>query len=190
MLHVSLTWMIFARRVLCCFLLCAPLVCAASDSTAPQNFVDGLKGKVVFLWGMETGDKLSFDAQGQEIGSYEKIPFAYSAVKIEGVHKSSTAVEIKGRRVALVFQTPALPLSTNDLRFVPLKEPVEISIAVNASDAQASEAALNQVFATTAVHLEEGRQKNSSWNLTRSAQRHLWMEIYPKIWCRVRKLPN
>ncbi len=53
--------MIFARRVLCCFLLCAPLVCEAGDSSTSQISVDNLDGKVVFLWGMESGDKLSFD---------------------------------------------------------------------------------------------------------------------------------
>jgi TonB family protein len=106
---------------------------------------------------MEAGDKLSFGgAQGQEIGSYEKVPFAYSAVKIESVHKSSTAIEIKGQRVAQVFQTPSLPLSTKDLGFIPLKEPVRITIAVNASDLQASELALNQVFAATAADALRG----------------------------------
>lgn len=133
----------------------APLFAAQNAGTAVD--IQQLKGRIFFLWGMESGDKLSFDAQGQEIGSYERVPFAYSAVKIEGVHTSSTTVEFKGRRVALVFQTPSLPLSTKDLHFVPLKEPVTISIAVNASDPQALEVALSQVFAKTAVAALAGK---------------------------------
>lgn len=149
--------MICSRRVLCCFLLWAPLVYAADDASTPQEVSNNLRGKIVFLWGMESGDKLSFNAQDQEIGSYEKIPSAYSAVKIEGVHRSSTAVEFKGRRVAVVFQTPSLPLSTKDLRFVPLKDPVTISIAIDSSGAPAFEAALNQVFSATAAAALAGK---------------------------------
>jgi TonB family protein len=128
-----------------------------ADTNSINGIADNLKGKVVFLWGMESGDKLNFDAQGQEVGSYEKVPFAYSAVKIEGDKNSSTKVEFKGRRVALVFPTSSLPLSTKDLRFIPLKETITISIAVNASDPQTLEGALNQVFAWTAAGALAGR---------------------------------
>jgi TonB family protein len=150
--------MISFRRFFCCLLISAPLVCAAGAS-GHDDVAGKLKGKVVFLRGMELGRKLTFDAKGNVVGDATAGPFAYSAVKVEGIHGSRTAVEIKGRRVALVFQTPSpsLPLSTKNLRFVPLKEPVKISIATDSSDPQALEAALNQVFATTAESALAGK---------------------------------
>ena len=139
--------MIFARRVLSCFLICAPLVCAAGTGAAPRDEASDLKGKVVFLRGMESSDKLNFDAQGAPIETDTAGSFAYSGVKIKKVHRSETELEIKSERVALIFATSSESPSLKDLQYIPLREPVSITIALDASHPEGLDAATQKVFA-------------------------------------------
>jgi hypothetical protein len=85
------------------FVMCSTALGGCANS--PSGVAHSLKGKVVFLRGTELGDKLSFDTQGNLVGKATVGPFAYGAVKIEKLHQSSVDLEIKGKRVALVFYT-------------------------------------------------------------------------------------
>lgn len=133
------------RGILCCLLLCSPLVYAAKDSPTP--LARSLKGKIVFLRSMDLGNMLGFDSQGKPFLSEASGPFAYSAVKIEKVHESRTGLQIKGDRVALAYQTTSESLSLSDIRLIPLKDPVEITIAVDPSSPEAVDNAIEKVFA-------------------------------------------
>lgn len=133
-------------RVLCCLLACAPLVWGAGGS-GHDEVAGKLKGKIVFLRGMQLDDKLSFDAQGVAVGDQTPGPFAYSAVKIEKVHRSRTRLEIKGQRMGLVFQTASASPSLSDIRSVPLGERVDIMIALDRSHPEMEEAAIRKMFA-------------------------------------------
>lgn len=130
-------------RVLCCLLVCSPLVSAASDS--PSQLVNSLKGKIVFLRGMEAGNNLSFDAEGKLIGVGYAGPFSLSALKVEKVHLSDKELEISGSRVALIFNSPSH--SIDDLQFAPINEITDVSIARNPADADGLDAAIHSVFA-------------------------------------------
>jgi TonB family protein len=139
--------MVFVRRILCCILICSPL--AAQVAPSPLKAVDKLKSRVVFLRNMNSGDKLTFDAQGKALNNSTPEPFAYSAVKIEKVHHSETELSIKGSRVALVFDTASTSPSLSDIRFILLKEPVDIAIALDPSHPETLDTALWNVFAFT-----------------------------------------
>jgi hypothetical protein len=52
-----------------------------------------------------------------EIGSTPSVPFAYSALKIEEVHRAHSKLEIKGERGWLVFQTTSESPALKDIRF-------------------------------------------------------------------------
>ncbi|HEX5235886.1 MAG TPA: energy transducer TonB [Silvibacterium sp.] len=134
-------------RVVCCLLVCPPLVCVAAGGSSSRDIAKKLNGKIVFLRGMELGDKLSFDAQGVLIGTDRPGPFAFSALKIEKVHESGAELEIKGNRVALVFQASSGFPSLKDIRYVPLQEPVEIAIAIDPARQGSADIAFQKVFA-------------------------------------------
>ena len=137
----------FLRQALCWVLVCAPLVCGADSGASAKDVANSLNGKLVFLRGMEMNDKLSFDAQGAEVKPEAPGPFAYSAVKIEKVHLSNTELEIKGDRVALIFDTDSEPPSLKTLHFIPLSEPVKITIALNPSQPGGLSGAIQKDFA-------------------------------------------
>lgn len=88
-----------------------------------------------------------FDSQGKPFNSQASGPFAYSAIKIKKVQESRTGLEIKGDRVALVYQTASESPSLSDIRLIPLKEPVEITIAVDPSSPEAIDNAIEKAFA-------------------------------------------
>lgn len=133
------------RLVVCWVLVCRPLAWAARSST--HDDVNVLTGKVVFLRGMEAEDKLSFDAEGKASESYTQVSFALSAVKIEKVHQSNTEVELKGDRVVLVFQTKSDSPTLNDIRFIPTREQVEITVAKDEAHPESLDAAILKIFA-------------------------------------------
>lgn len=137
-------------RLLCwSVLVCVPLV-AASSAFCLAPVIDGLKGKVVFLRGMESGDKLSFDAQGAQIGTDNPGAFAYSAVKVEKVHLSGGELNVQGKRMAMIFQSASESPSLKDIRFVPLKESTDVVIAVDPQHPEGLDAAVTKVFAFNA----------------------------------------
>jgi Gram-negative bacterial TonB protein C-terminal len=140
-----LSGMKFARWVVCCVLMCGP-VAAVAGSPVPVD-IQRLKGRIVFLWGMEPGDELSFDAQGKLIGSDRPGAFAYSAIKIEKAHQSGAELQIQGKRCGLYFDTESQSPSLSEIRFVPLKEPVTITIAMDPAHPETLGPAIEKVFA-------------------------------------------
>jgi hypothetical protein len=144
------------RGILCCLLLCSPLAYAAQPAPSLKQVEKELKGKVVLLRGMEAGDKISFDANGKEVGSYQTGPFAYSAIKIEKVRLSAAQLEIEGKRGALVLHAKPNTLVLSDPEFLPLKEKVEIAISVDAAHPEALDAAIGKVFAFNAADVIAG----------------------------------
>src|SRR5579875_2206891 len=96
-----LSGMRFAHWVVCCVLLCAPV--AAQGEASPLKAAKSLKGKIVFLRDMDSSDKLSFDAQGNQLGTHVPGAFGYSAIKVEKVRASRTEVKLDGQRLALIY---------------------------------------------------------------------------------------
>ncbi|HEV2464855.1 MAG TPA: energy transducer TonB, partial [Acidobacteriaceae bacterium] len=96
---------------------------------------------------MELGSKINFDAQGRILGADTPGPFAFSAVKIEKVHESSTELRIKSKRLVLVYQTESSSPTLKDIRFILLHEDVEIMIAVDPLHPEGLDAAIERVFA-------------------------------------------
>lgn len=142
-------------RLLCCFLLCAPLLCTAADSPSP--LVRSLKGRIVFLRGMESGDKLSFDAKGGFLGTGPPLPFAHSTVLVEKVRESNIKLEIKGERVVLAFLGTPESISDKDFHYVRLREHVTITFAIGSSAPDQLDAAIDKAFAFTAQDDLAGR---------------------------------
>lgn len=133
--------------LLCILLLCTPL---AHGANALKQAADAIYGQTVFLRGMELGKQLNFDAQGSPLGTYTTGPFAYSAVHVKKVHVSSDALELKCERLAMLYdgtsQTPSVS-DIRDIRYVPLKETVNITIAGDATNPSTLRAAIQKVLA-------------------------------------------
>ncbi|MGB7189652.1 MAG: energy transducer TonB [Acidobacteriaceae bacterium] len=144
------------RGILCCLLLCSPLVYAAQPAPSLKQAEKELKGKTVFLRGMEAGDKLVFDAQGAEVGSYQTGSFAYSAIQIQKIHLTDAQLEMRGKRVALVLHAKSNTLLLSDAQFVPLHENVDVVIGVDAAHPEAIDAAIGKVFAFSAAEVVGG----------------------------------
>jgi TonB family protein len=125
--------------------------------------VTQLQGKIVFLRGMDAGDKLSFDAQGAELSSHTPGAFAFSALKIEKVRASGTEVTLQGRRVALVFNTKSNSPSLHDMEYIPLHEKVQIAIAEDPSHPGVPDPTLSKIFA---LH-----PKDELWGMTPKEER-------------------
>lgn len=143
------------RGILCFLLFCSPLVCAAWPAASPKQVEKELKGKVVLLRGMEAGDKISFDASGKEVGSYQTGPFAYSALKVDKVRLSDARLEIEGKRMALVLMKWSKDI-LSDPQAVPLQEKVNIVIGLDAAHPEALDAAIGKIFAFNAADVIAG----------------------------------
>ncbi len=143
------------RGILCCILLCSPLVYAAGPAPSIKQVEKELKGKVVLLRGMEAGDKISFDANGKEVGSYQTGPFAYSAIQVNKIRHSDTRFEIEGKRMVLVLMKWS-GTSLSDPRAVPLQEKVDIVIGLDPAHPEALDAAIGRIFAFNAADVIAG----------------------------------
>lgn len=144
------------RGILCCLLLGSPLVYAAHADSSVKQVANELNGKTVLLRGMEAGDKLVFDAQGKEVGSYQTGPFAYSAIKIKKVHLSDTQLKIEGERGALVLHAKSNTLLLSDAQYVPLHEKVDVVVGRDAAHPEALEATIEKIFASSAAEIVGG----------------------------------
>jgi hypothetical protein len=142
--------------ILCCILLCSPMVYAAPPALSLKQVEKELKGKTVFLRGMEAGDKLVFDAEGKEEGSYQPGPFAYSAIKVNKVHLSHAQFEIDGERGVLVLHAKSNTLLLSDAQYLPLHEKVKILIALDAAHPEALDAAIEKIFTFSAADIVGG----------------------------------
>lgn len=139
--------MIAPRRLLCCFLLFAAPLGFAASATSPQELAQSLKGKTVFLRGMEAGNKLSFDSQGNEIGTAIPGSFANSALEVDKVHLSRTSLEIRGNRGVLIFDTASQSPSLHDVRFMPTSASISLKISVNPANPDSVDVAIRKVLA-------------------------------------------
>lgn len=148
----------FLRLAICGALVCGLLAWAARSST--HDDVNVLKGKVVFLRGMEAGERLSFDTQGKASENYAQVPFSLSALKVEKVHLSDTKLEIRGYRVVLVFQTESDSPTLKDIRFIPTREQVEITVARDEAHPESLDAAILKIFAPSPPDALAGMSPN------------------------------
>jgi len=89
------------------WLVVLAFVCGWGGVTVAQTTADDvsvrLVGKVLFFRGMWSGNKLSFDADGQPLKTYEKLTFTESGLKVASVKMDRARLEIKGERVAIGF---------------------------------------------------------------------------------------
>lgn len=148
--------MIALRRLLCVFLLFVAPLAFAGTATNPKDPAKSLKGKTVFLRGMEAGDNLSFDAQGNEVGSYQTVPFAYGAVRVEKIEVSNKQMTIEGRRVAVVLHAKSNTVWLSDAQYVPLRNHVEVTVKLDTAHSEEAETAIRKVFAFSAAEVVGG----------------------------------
>lgn len=99
------------------------------------------------LRGMYDGDKLSFDAQGNLIGSASQIPFALSFLKVKDVHLTLDSVEIDAIREGLAIKQ-GWEGRPDRATAEPIKDKfqVVITIACDHQHEELLDAALNRVF--------------------------------------------
>jgi len=142
--------MIATHRFLCCFLIIVAPLASAGTATNSKDLAKSLKGKIVFLRGMEAGDTLTFDAQGAEVGSYRTESFAYSTIKVKKVRFSAAQLTIEGERAALVFNSKSDSPSLNDIEYVPLKEKVDVIVGLDAGHPEVLGNALGKIFSANA----------------------------------------
>jgi hypothetical protein len=81
----------------------AASVCFAQTGPTQQEIEARLKSHFLMLRGMWDGGKLTFDSQGNLVGTAEKTLFSLSAVVVEQVELSDAQLEIRGRRAGLEF---------------------------------------------------------------------------------------
>jgi Gram-negative bacterial TonB protein C-terminal len=139
-----LSGMKFAWRVVCWMLICGP-VAAWAGSSVPVD-IQQLKGRIVFLWGMEAGDKLSFDAQGNLIDTTKENPFAESVLKIDKVRELKGKLEIDGERLVLIAVPSRTEPSKTDFYLVLIWKSIKISIAYEPNRPEELDAAVHKIF--------------------------------------------
>lgn len=112
-----------------------------------QSIAAKLQGPFVMLRGMYDGDKLSFDAQGNLIGSASQIPFALSFLKVKDVHLTLDSVEIDAIREGLAIKQ-GWEGRPDRATAEPIKDKfqVVITIACDHQHEELLDAALNRVF--------------------------------------------
>lgn len=132
--------------VICCLLISAAPGWAANPGKAAQVDAKDLKGKIVWLRGMEAEDNLNFDAEGNPLQSYTQGSFSMSAVRIDKVHRSNTVLQIEGVRIVLIFDTQSDTPSAKDLRYISTREHVDMTVALEAAHPESLDAALPKIF--------------------------------------------
>ena len=132
------------------FLLGISLLVAETGwaQTAPtqQELETRLKSQFLMLRGMWDGERLTFDTQGDLVGTAGKRFFSESAVVVEQVQLSDTELEIRGRRAGLEF---SLNSFSNRLKISAKpynKEDIDITISRDPQRPEALDDAINQVF--------------------------------------------
>ncbi|MGH9587694.1 MAG: TonB family protein [Acidobacteriaceae bacterium] len=119
----------------------------AEAATSPKDVAKSVKGKIVFLRGMEAGDTLSFDAQGSEIGTVTTGSFASSALEVDKVHLSRTSLDIAGKRGVLILNTASHSPSFKDVRFMPTAASINLKISIDPANPDFVDAAVRRVLA-------------------------------------------
>jgi TonB family protein len=80
------------------------LTCLAQAAPAPQSIESQLSGPFLMLRGMYDGHKLTFDAEGNLVGTASVLPFSLSALRLDKVRVTDSGVEIDTTREGLDFQ--------------------------------------------------------------------------------------
>jgi TonB family protein len=144
------------RIVSLCGAACS-IAAAQSASIQPsveptqQSIEARLQGPILMLRGMYGGVTLTFDAQGDLIGSAESLPFSMSALKLNKVRVNDSAVDIECLREGLKFEkgtTPDAPESVSAAVLNPsTPDIVAIKVARDRQNPDSLGSALNRVFA-------------------------------------------
>ena len=121
--------------------------CAAQTTSTPPVDVQQLRGRIVFLRGMEAGDKLHFDALGKLIGTKKAEPFAESILKIDKVREPKGKLEIDGERLVLVAVPSRIEPLKADFYLVRIWKSIKISIAYEPNHPEELDAAIRKIFA-------------------------------------------
>jgi len=127
--------------------ICA-LAAVGHTQTAPtqQSIEAKLHGPFLMLRGMWEGGKLTFDSQGNLIGTAEKALFSLSAVMVTQIQLSDTQLEIRGRRAGLDFSGNNFSNSLKIAAKPYSKTDVDIVVSRDAQHPEALEPALDRVF--------------------------------------------
>ena len=125
-------------------LLCAPV--AAQSGPSPLKAIKKLKGKIVFLRGMEAGNDLSFDAAGNVIGTTRAEPFSNSVLRIDKVRESMKRLNIEGERLVLIAVPDRTEPSKTDFYLARIWKSRKISIAIDPAQPEKIYAAIHRIF--------------------------------------------
>jgi TonB family protein len=135
--------------------VCGATLAWAQTPPTQQSVAEMFQLPVVMIRGLYAGDKLNYDAQGNMIGPAQPQAFTLSAIRATSVALTNTDLEVQGVRAGLVFSyTRSLPAFAFSLRPADVKIGTEacggkisITIARNAEQPEALDAALHKVFA-------------------------------------------
>lgn len=133
------------RLVVCWLLIWGALVCHTQDRSQ-SDIAYSMRGRTVFLRGMELGDQLNFDAHGEASETYQTGMFGLSAINVLDVNLSADEVNIWGQRMEPAFAESAAHTFKN-LRYVPTGKYVNVTIALDSRDPEALKRAVEKVFA-------------------------------------------
>ena len=123
-------------------------MCLAQTAPTQQELETRLKSQFLMLRGMWEGEKLTFDSQGNLIGSAQKTLFSLSAAVVTQIQLSDTQLEIQGRRAGLQFSYNsgffAKSLKIGARAFV--NETLDVAIARDPLHPEALDDAISKVF--------------------------------------------
>lgn len=121
---------------------------SATTQQTPEAWLTS--GPFVMLRGMWSGNQLDFDAQGNLIGQADTLPFGLSAMVVQQVSLSDTALTISGTRAGLDFEDMPKKKGQLGLTVQPINKKenpkVIVTIARDSSHPEALHAALLRVF--------------------------------------------
>lgn len=108
--------------------------------------VQQLKGKIVFLRGMEAGDNLSFDAKGDFVGMEATEPFAYSVLKLDEIYQTDTKLQLQGKRMMLIAVFSDKAPYITEFCLVRIEKPIEISIVLDSTHPENLDSVIHKIF--------------------------------------------
>ncbi|MFZ0689579.1 MAG: energy transducer TonB [Acidobacteriaceae bacterium] len=131
------------------FVVCLLTVCLGTTQTQPteQELKNRLSAQFLVVRGMYNGSLLSFDAQGNLLGTSGTAPFGASALRVDRVRLQGDMLKIRAMRCGLVFSGGTDSPEPGEVHAVPLKgQKVTIMIARDAAHPEGVDAALGNVF--------------------------------------------
>ncbi|HEX4007292.1 MAG TPA: energy transducer TonB [Acidobacteriaceae bacterium] len=123
---------------------------AAQSVPTQQSVETELRQPFLMLRGMYAGNSLSFDAQGNLIGSANPWPFGLSGVLVKSVKLTDSNLTVTGARAGLLFQDLPVVKGRQQLIAEPVdrkgKSRVTVTIARDLNHPEALEPAIARVF--------------------------------------------